>query len=105
MLGALDAVEGNLPVPLRGTGPAKLHAALAPWRGPPLAEFAHEPFAQAHAVRLEDLLGVWIERTRAEMVADPPPPTALVRRGQHPGRLAAREATTRFPWSLTAAAA
>ena len=105
MLGALDAVEGNLPPPLRGTRPAKLHAALEPWRGPPPAEFAHEPFIQAHTVRLEDLLGVWIERTRAEMVAEPPPPTAVIRRWQHPGRLAAREATTRLTWSLTAAAA
>ena len=34
---------------------AKLREALALWRGPPLADLAYEPFAQAHAARLEDL--------------------------------------------------
>src|SRR6266540_3126934 len=32
-----------------------LHEALALWRGPALAEFAFEPFAQAEIGRLEDL--------------------------------------------------
>ena len=32
-----------------------LHDALALWRGPPLAEFAFEPFAQVEIGRLEDL--------------------------------------------------
>jgi DNA-binding SARP family transcriptional activator len=38
-----------------------LRRALALWRGPALAEFAHEPFAQAEIVRLEDLRLVAIE--------------------------------------------
>src|SRR5829696_2352220 len=32
-----------------------LEAALALWRGPPLADLAYEPFAQAEIARLEDL--------------------------------------------------
>jgi DNA-binding SARP family transcriptional activator len=32
-----------------------LRGALALWRGPPLAEFRDEPFAQVEAARLEDL--------------------------------------------------
>jgi DNA-binding SARP family transcriptional activator len=32
-----------------------LRRALALWRGPPLADLAHEPFAQAEIARLEDL--------------------------------------------------
>jgi DNA-binding SARP family transcriptional activator len=32
----------------------KLRAALALWRGPPLADFAYEPFAQAEIARLEE---------------------------------------------------
>jgi DNA-binding SARP family transcriptional activator len=32
-----------------------LESALALWRGPALADLAHEPFAQVHAARLEDL--------------------------------------------------
>jgi DNA-binding SARP family transcriptional activator len=34
---------------------AKLREALALWRGAPLADLAYEPFAQAHATRLDDL--------------------------------------------------
>src|SRR5215208_2180291 len=34
---------------------AGLREALALWRGPPLAEFAYEPFAQAEIARLEEL--------------------------------------------------
>jgi DNA-binding SARP family transcriptional activator len=53
----------------RGAAPeaaaAKLRAALALWRGPPLADLAYEPFAQAEAARLEELrlfaLEQWID--------------------------------------------
>jgi DNA-binding SARP family transcriptional activator len=38
-----------------------LRSALALWRGPPLAEFAYEPFAQPAATRLEELRLVAIE--------------------------------------------
>ena len=34
---------------------AKLHEALSLWRGPPLADFAFEPFAQSEIARLEEL--------------------------------------------------
>ena len=34
---------------------AGLREALALWRGPPLAEFAHEPFAPSEAARLAEL--------------------------------------------------
>lgn len=34
---------------------AALHEALALWRGPPLADFTYEPFAQAEIARLEEL--------------------------------------------------
>jgi DNA-binding SARP family transcriptional activator len=33
---------------------ARLRAALALWRGPPLADFTYEPFAQAEIARLEE---------------------------------------------------
>ena len=43
----------------RGNDPAvataRLREALALWRGPPLGEFAYEPWAQAEIVRLEEL--------------------------------------------------
>jgi len=38
-----------------------LHEALAFWRGAPLAEFAHEEFAQADIARLEELQATTIE--------------------------------------------
>ncbi len=34
---------------------AKLHAAVALWRGPPLADLAYEPFAAAESQRLDEL--------------------------------------------------
>ena len=40
---------------IRGARRAKLREALALWRGPPLADLAYEPFAQAEIVRLEEL--------------------------------------------------
>jgi tetratricopeptide (TPR) repeat protein len=40
--------------------------ALALWRGPPLAEFSHEPFAQAEIARLEELRLAALEE-RAEL--------------------------------------
>src|SRR5512132_1177027 len=45
-----------------------LHEALALWRGPALAEFAYEPFAQAEIGRLEDLrLAAVEERIEADL--------------------------------------
>ena len=45
------------------TGAQKLREALALWGGPPLAEFANEPFAQKQIARLEELrLAVLEER-------------------------------------------
>jgi YVTN family beta-propeller protein len=45
-----------------------LHEALALWRGPALAEFAFEPFAQAEIGRLEDLrLAAVEERIQADL--------------------------------------
>lgn len=41
-------------------------------------------------------------RVRGELVAAPPAPTVLVRRGPRPGGLAPAETATRFGWSLTA---
>jgi DNA-binding SARP family transcriptional activator len=41
---------------------AKLRLALALWRGPPLADLAYEPFAQAEIMRLEELR--WAARER-----------------------------------------
>ena len=47
---------------------AALHDALALWRGPALAEFAFEPFAQAEIGRLEDLrLAAVEERIEADL--------------------------------------
>ena len=45
-----------------------LHSALALWRGPPLADFAYEPFAQPATTRLEELRLVAIEnRVEADL--------------------------------------
>jgi predicted ATPase/DNA-binding SARP family transcriptional activator len=47
---------------------AQLGEALGLWRGPPLADFAYEPFAQAEIARLEELrLAVLEERIEAEL--------------------------------------
>lgn len=44
------------------------HDALALWRGPPLAEFAYEPFAQAVIGRLEELrVAAFEERIEADL--------------------------------------
>ena len=49
---------------------AKLREALALWRGPPLADLAYEPFAQAHATRLDDLRFTALEaRIDADLAA------------------------------------
>ena len=49
-------------------GAEKLREALALWRGQPLAEFAHERFAQAEVARLEELrLAALEERIEAEL--------------------------------------
>jgi DNA-binding SARP family transcriptional activator len=45
-----------------------LREGLASWRGPPLAAFAYEPFAQAEIARLEELRLTAIEqRIEAEL--------------------------------------
>ena len=45
-----------------------LRAALALWRGPPLGEFAYEPFAEAEAARLDELrLRALEERIEADL--------------------------------------
>src|SRR5262249_4424531 len=45
-----------------------LHEALELWRGPPLADFAFEPFAQAEIARLDDLrLAALEERIEADL--------------------------------------
>jgi DNA-binding SARP family transcriptional activator len=43
-------------------------------------------------------------RVRSELVASPPAPTILVRRGQRPGGLAPADTATSFGWSLTGGA-
>src|SRR5438105_4964536 len=48
----------------------KLRHALALWRGPPLADFAFEAFAQPHIAHLEELrLGTLEERVQADLEA------------------------------------
>jgi DNA-binding SARP family transcriptional activator len=50
---------------------ALLRSALGLWRGPPLAEFAYEPFAQPATTRLEELRLVAIEnRIEADLALD-----------------------------------
>jgi DNA-binding SARP family transcriptional activator len=47
---------------------ALLREALALWRGPPLTDFAYEPFAQAEIARLEELrLGTLEDRFEADL--------------------------------------
>lgn len=47
---------------------AKLRAALALWRGPPLADLAYEPFAQTETRRLEELrLAAFEDRIEADL--------------------------------------
>ena len=46
----------------------RLREALAVWRGPPLADLAYEPFAQAHIARLEELrLAALEQRINADL--------------------------------------
>ncbi len=48
----------------------KLREALALWRGPPLADLAYEPFAQAEIARLEELrLAALDQRMAADLAA------------------------------------
>jgi predicted ATPase/DNA-binding SARP family transcriptional activator/class 3 adenylate cyclase len=55
------------------TAVARLRGALALWRGPPLADFAYEAFAQAEIARLEERrLAVLEERIDAELALDDP---------------------------------
>ena len=50
------------------TAAARLGEALALWRGAPLSDFAYEPFAQAHTVRLEELrLAALEDRIEADL--------------------------------------
>src|SRR2546423_9830339 len=90
----VDADEFDLTRFDRLRGEERLRDALALWRGPPLAEFAHLRFAQAEIERLEELrLGCLEERLMqdvdaglgAELVAEleslvsAHPPRALLR--------------------------
>jgi len=74
---------------------SKLRDALAHWRGPPLEEFAYEPFAQNEIARLEELrLTLLEERIDAEIEVGEPGNLigeleALV--GEHPLRERFRE--------------
>jgi predicted ATPase/DNA-binding SARP family transcriptional activator len=55
------------------TAVARLRGALGLWRGPPLADFAYESFAQAEIARLEERrLAVLEERFDAELALDDP---------------------------------
>ena len=55
------------------TAVARLRAALGLWRGPALADFAYESFAQAEIARLEKRrLAVLEERIEAELALDDP---------------------------------
>jgi DNA-binding SARP family transcriptional activator len=50
------------------TAAARLHQALELWRGPALADFTYDPFAQAEIARLEELrLDALEERVRADL--------------------------------------
>lgn len=68
---------------LRATG--KSHEALALWRGPPLADFAYEPWAQTEIARLEELRLVALEE---RLEAD-------LERGRHPELVGELEALVR----------
>ena len=60
-----DALHGGAPAEAART----LDQALSLWRGPPLADFRYEPFAQAEMARLEELqLTCLEERIEAHMV-------------------------------------
>jgi predicted ATPase/DNA-binding SARP family transcriptional activator len=66
----VDADEFDLTRFERLRGEQRLREALALWRGPPLAEFAHLRFAQAEIERLEELrLGCLEERLRQDIDA------------------------------------
>ena len=79
------------------TAAAKLREALALWRGPPLADFAYEPFAQrAEIARLEEL------RARARSRSGSTPTS---RRAPRRARRRARGAGRRAPAARAAARA
>ena len=68
----LAASSGSLaegrPTPTRPPAAARLREALALWRGPPLADLAYEPFAQAEIARLEELrLAALEQRIEADL--------------------------------------
>ena len=52
---SLDEARGELAADRPERALALLERGLALWRGPPLADLAYEPFAQAEIARLEDL--------------------------------------------------
>ena len=60
--GLLDAGSRALADGRRSDAAALLRKALALWRGPALADFAYERFAQAEIARLEELRLLAIER-------------------------------------------
>lgn len=57
----VSAARGHLVAGDPAAARRRLGAAMALWRGPAYADFAHEPFAQAEAARLEMLRVVAIE--------------------------------------------
>src|SRR5437867_1609121 len=78
ILGPLEARDGHAPrferlaADARGLPPeeasARFRDALALWRGPALADFAYEPFAQAEIARLEELrLSTLEDRIEADL--------------------------------------
>jgi DNA-binding SARP family transcriptional activator len=58
----VEEARGTLAAGDAGRAADTLREALALWRGPPLADFAYEPFAQAEITRLEELRLVALER-------------------------------------------
>jgi len=58
----LDEAREALAAGATESAAASLREALGLWRGPPLADFAYEPFAQAEIARLEELRLVALER-------------------------------------------
>ncbi|MGZ6669694.1 MAG: AfsR/SARP family transcriptional regulator [Solirubrobacteraceae bacterium] len=60
------------------TAAERLRGALDPWRGPPLADFTYEPFAQAEIARLEEArLASLEDRIEADLVVGRPTPAFL----------------------------
>src|SRR3954470_16336570 len=66
LAGGRRALDDDAP----GRAAEMLRDGLALWRGPPLADFAYEPFAQAEIARLEELrLAAVEDRVEADLAA------------------------------------